>query len=115
MSRREHLADAFLDVERLEQACAFSSTGVSRFAATRSASCARLLDRVDERARFARQLGHQLDDLLRDVAQAHGQRFGLDVVDLGRRRAAIRATCRYGASSVTCSMRTRTRPCKIRL
>ena len=39
------------------------------------------LDGVDERARLARQLGHQLDDLLGDVAQAHRERLGLDVLE----------------------------------
>ena len=61
----------------------FSSTGASRLAATRSASCPGSVNRVDERAGLARQLRHQLDDLLGDVAQAHRERFGLDV--LGRR------------------------------
>ena len=41
---------------------------------------ARRLDRIDERgARFARELGHELDHLLRDVAEAHRQGLGFDV------------------------------------
>jgi len=37
------------------------------------------LDRVDERAGFARQLGHELNDLLCDIAQAHAEGLGLVV------------------------------------
>jgi hypothetical protein len=89
-----HLEDLQLPGEQLEHlrmrsftstvsmSWAFSSTGASRFAATRSASAPGLLDGVDERLRLARQLGHELDDLLGDVAQAHRQGLGLHVVDL---------------------------------
>ena len=42
-----------------------------------------LLNRIDERARFARQLGHELNDLLGNVAEAHCQRFTLDVLGTG--------------------------------
>ena len=78
----QHLADALLDVERLEQLRLLFDRRVE-VGGDQIGERAGRLDRVDERAGFARQLGHQLDDLLGDVAQAHGERFGLDVVLLG--------------------------------
>ncbi len=39
-----------------------------------------LLNRVDQRAGLAWQLRHQLDDLLGDVAETHGERFALDIL-----------------------------------
>jgi hypothetical protein len=77
----QHLADALLHVERLQQRGLLVDRCVE-VGGDEVGQLARLLDGVDERARFARQLGHQLDDLLGDVAQAHGQRLRLDVVDL---------------------------------
>ena len=69
----EHLADAVLDVDRLEQ----RGLLVDRRVEVRGHQVRERpgrLDGVDERARLARQLGHELDDLLGDVAQAHADR-----------------------------------------
>ncbi len=66
----------------VSMSCAFSSTGASRLAATEIGQGAGGLDRVDERGRLAGQLRHELDDLLGDVAQAHGEGLGLHVLRL---------------------------------
>jgi hypothetical protein len=60
----------------------FSSTGASRFAATRSASApgAWMLSMSD--AGLPWQLRHELDDLLGDVPEAQRQRLGLHVRDV---------------------------------
>ena len=42
-------------------------------------------DAVDERAGFLRQLGHQLDDALRDVLEVHHERVELDVASTSDR------------------------------
>ena len=78
----QHLADALLDVDRLEQ-LRLLLDGRVEVRGDEIGERAGRLDRVDERARLARQLRHQLDDLLGDVAQAHRERLGLDVVDAG--------------------------------
>ena len=68
--------------------CAFSSTGRVEVRGDEIGERAGRLDRVDERARLARQLGHELDDLLGDVAQAHRERLGLDVFGAAALRGA---------------------------
>jgi hypothetical protein len=78
----QDLADALLDVDRLEQLRLLLHGGVE-VGGDEVSEGAGLLDRVDERARLARELGHELDDLLGDVAQAHRERLGLDVLGLG--------------------------------
>ncbi len=72
----EHLADAILHVERLEEAGLLVDGGVE-VRRHEIGERARRLDGIDERARLARELGHELDHLLRDVAQAHAQGLGL--------------------------------------
>ncbi len=75
----EHLADAVLRVDRLEE-LGLLVDGRVEVRGDEIGELPRLLDRVDERAGLARQLGHELDDLLRNVAQAHRQRLALDVL-----------------------------------
>ncbi len=77
----EHLADAVLDVDGREQRRLLVDGGIE-VGGDEVGELAGLVDRVDERAGLARELGHQLDDLLRDVAQAHRECLGLDVVGL---------------------------------
>jgi hypothetical protein len=83
---------------------AFSSTGASRLAATRSASAPGAWMESMSELGLARELRHELDDLLRDVAQAHRERLGLDVLVDGLVRRTILAL-RYGAVCVTVSRR----------
>jgi hypothetical protein len=66
----QHLADALLDVDGLDELGLLFDGGVEVGGHEVGEGAGRL-DRVDERARLARQLGHELDDLLGDVAQAH--------------------------------------------
>ena len=80
--KAQHLADALLHVDRLEQPRLLLHRRVE-VRRHEIGERARRLDRIDERARLARQLGHQLDDLLRDVAQAHRERLGLVVLEPG--------------------------------
>ncbi len=90
--------------------CAFSSTGRVEVGGDEIGERAGRLDRVDERAGLARQLGHELDDLLGDVAQAHRQRLGLDVLGAWLLELADLRACRYGAFWVTASSRMRDQP-----
>src|ERR1019366_1721610 len=76
--QREHLADAVLHVERLEEAGLLVDRRVE-VRRHQVGEGARRLDRVDERARLARELRHELDDLLRDVAETHAEGLGLVV------------------------------------
>ena len=107
----QHLADALLHVDRLEQLRLLLDRRVE-VRGDEIGERARRLDRVDERARFARQLGHQLDDLLGDVAQAHRERLGLVVLDAGS-SSRVTFALRYGAVCVTSSSRMRVRPCRM--
>jgi hypothetical protein len=102
----EHLADALLHVDRL-MSWAFSSTGASRFAATRSASAPGSWMESMSELRLARELGHELDDLLGDVAQAHRQRLGLDVLGWARRACGSSPSCTGGLRDLSRRMRTR--------
>ena len=78
----EHLPDALLGIDGLEELRLFVD-GRVEVGGDEVRQLTRLLDGVDERARLAGQLGHQLDDLLRDVAKAHREGLGLDVLSLG--------------------------------
>jgi len=78
--KAEHLTDALLRVDGLEQLRLLFDRSVE-VRRHEVGERARRLDRVDERAGLARELRHELDDLLRDVAKAHAQRLGLVVVD----------------------------------
>ena len=78
----QHLADALLDLDRLDELRLLLDGGVE-VGRHEVGERAGGLDGVDERARLARQLGHELDDLLGDVAQAHRERLGLDVLRRG--------------------------------
>jgi hypothetical protein len=57
---------------------AFSSTSVE-VSGDQIRERARRLNRIDERPGLSGQLGHELDHLLGDVAQAHAEGFGLVV------------------------------------
>ncbi len=72
----QHLADALLDVHRLEQRrfLVHGSVEVRRDQVREGAGG---LNRIDERPGFPRELGHELNHLLRDVPEAHRERLGL--------------------------------------
>ena len=111
VSSSQHTSDALLDVDRLEQ-LPFSSTGASRLAATRSARWPGCLMISMSAVAVARQLGHELDDLLGDVAQAHAERLGLDVVDRGLSSSGVDARLEVRRSPAPrSSTRKRARPC----
>ena len=74
----EHLADAFLDIHRLHE-LGFLLHRRVQVGRHQIRQVPRRLDGIDERAGLARQFRHQLDDLLGDVAEAHGQSLGLHV------------------------------------
>ena len=76
----EHLAQARLEVERLQHVLLLVHLDV-QVRDDHVGQLARLDDAVDQRARLLGQLGHQLDDPLGDVLDVHHQRVQLDVGD----------------------------------
>ena len=78
----QHLADALFCVDRLEE-LGFLFDGGVQVGGHEVREGSGRLDRVDQRARFTRKLGHELDDLLGDVTEAHAERFGFVVLGLG--------------------------------
>ena len=78
----QDLANAFLRVERLEELRLLIDWGVE-VCRHQVGELTVLLNRIDERAGLARQLRHELDDLLGNVAEAHRERFAFDVLGFG--------------------------------
>jgi hypothetical protein len=77
----QDLADALLGVDRLDELGLLLHGGVE-VRRDEVGERAGRLDGVDERAGLPRELRHELDDLLRDVAQAHREGLCLDVFGL---------------------------------
>ena len=78
------LRSARLEIERLEDVLLLVDLH-SRLRRDEVGELTRLGDAVDQRARFLRQLGHQLDDPLGDVLEVHHQRVELDVASTSDR------------------------------
>ena len=99
----EHLAGAGLEIERLEDVLLLADLELE-VARDQIGEVTGLGDAVDERAGFLRQLGHQLDDALRDVLEVHHERVELDVAtpsDRGRCGPSRRGTARRRRTSMT--------------
>ncbi len=87
----EDLARAGLEIERLEHVLLLADLELE-VARDQIREVTGFGDAIDERAGFFRQLGHELDDPLRDVLEVHHERVELDVgggrirnaADLGR-------------------------------
>src|SRR5690606_22283008 len=88
------LSNALLRVDGLEKLRLFVDGGIE-VCGNEVRELTGFVDRIDEGAGFPRQLGHELNDLLGDVSQAHGQGFrfhvfGLRFVDLRDARGHVR-------------------------